>query len=179
VPSGSAYDFLRDGPAWRTTGKIAAPGRAGELAANDNFGLALAMAESSDTGMLAAIAAALDDLNTTVDAGSVRIIALDDLHPDCNTNSLPDECDIAHGISLDRNDDGVPDECAPIQPCPADVAPPPSGDNTVNIADVLRVISLWGRCAAPPATCPADLDGSGDVDIHDLLAVIAAWGECE
>ncbi|MEM7165165.1 MAG: hypothetical protein AAF581_06845 [Planctomycetota bacterium] len=30
---------------------------------------------------------------------------------DCNTNLIPDECDIADGTSLDCNGNGVPDEC--------------------------------------------------------------------
>lgn len=30
---------------------------------------------------------------------------------DCNTNDVPDECDIAFGLSLDCNGDGIPDEC--------------------------------------------------------------------
>ncbi|MEL7472249.1 MAG: GC-type dockerin domain-anchored protein [Planctomycetota bacterium] len=30
---------------------------------------------------------------------------------DCNANRVPDECDIASGTSLDRDRDGVPDEC--------------------------------------------------------------------
>jgi len=32
--------------------------------------------------------------------------------PDCNTNGVPDECDIAQGTSLDANGDGQPDECS-------------------------------------------------------------------
>ena len=31
--------------------------------------------------------------------------------PDCNNNSIPDECDIANGVSEDCNENGVPDEC--------------------------------------------------------------------
>ncbi len=31
--------------------------------------------------------------------------------PDCNSNSVPDECDIADGTSEDGNGNGVPDEC--------------------------------------------------------------------
>jgi len=35
--------------------------------------------------------------------------------PDCNTNTRPDSCDIALGISMDVNMDDIPDEC--IAPC--------------------------------------------------------------
>lgn len=31
--------------------------------------------------------------------------------PDCNTNGVPDNCDVASGSSLDANGNGVPDEC--------------------------------------------------------------------
>ncbi|MGB0716135.1 MAG: M6 family metalloprotease domain-containing protein [Phycisphaerae bacterium] len=31
--------------------------------------------------------------------------------PDCNTNNLPDACDISSGTSNDNNGDGIPDEC--------------------------------------------------------------------
>ena len=30
---------------------------------------------------------------------------------DCNGNGIPDECDIASGISQDCNSNGIPDEC--------------------------------------------------------------------
>jgi hypothetical protein len=63
-----------------------------------------------------------------------------------------------------------------IQPhCAADVAPVPSGDQTVNISDLLTVISSWGQGGASSA---GDVNGSGTTDIADLLAVIAAWGAC-
>ena len=34
-----------------------------------------------------------------------------DVRPDCNTNLVPDDADIANGTSADRNGDGRPDEC--------------------------------------------------------------------
>ena len=33
---------------------------------------------------------------------------------------------------------------ASLQPCPADIAPPPSGDGQVNVLDLLMVINNWG-----------------------------------
>jgi hypothetical protein len=54
--------------------------------------------------------------------------------------------------------------------CPADV----SGDQQVNITDLLAVISAWGPCAG----CPADINGDGAVNITDLLTVISGWGSC-
>jgi hypothetical protein len=65
------------------------------------------------------------------------------------------------------------------QPCVADI----TGDSTVNVNDLLAVISSWGPCANPNA-CPADISpigppmGDDQVDVNDLLAIISAWGAC-
>lgn len=48
-----------------------------------------------------------------------------------------------------------------------------TGDDVVNIVDLLAVLSSWGACVDP---CPADLDHNGTVDIVDLLAVLSDWG---
>ncbi len=63
--------------------------------------------------------------------------------------------------------------------CPADV----NHDNSVNVADLLAVISNWGACPTPcPPRCAADVSpaATGDcaVNVGDLLAVITAWGAC-
>jgi hypothetical protein len=58
--------------------------------------------------------------------------------------------------------------------CNADV----SGDDIVNIDDLLAVINFWGPCSGG---CDADIappGGNGVVDIDDLLAVIGGWGAC-
>ena len=59
--------------------------------------------------------------------------------------------------------------CAPAPLCPEDA----TGDGSVNVNDLLYVISKWGT-----ADAAADIDNDGDVDIQDLLLVIAAWGAC-
>ncbi|MFH0981770.1 MAG: right-handed parallel beta-helix repeat-containing protein [Planctomycetota bacterium] len=44
---------------------------------------------------------------------------------DCNTNTVPDECDLGAGTSPDANSNGTPDECDlanPISACPPDQA---------------------------------------------------------
>lgn len=51
-----------------------------------------------------------------------------------------------------------------------------NGDGSVNVADLLAVISSWGACPTPPAACPADVDHSGVVGVADLLMVIGNWG---
>ncbi len=58
--------------------------------------------------------------------------------------------------------------------CPADI----NGDHSVNVADLLSVISAWGACPAPPATCPADINHDLQVNVADLLTVISTWGAC-
>ena len=65
------------------------------------------------------------------------------------------------------------------QTCPPDIAPV-GGDGTVNVSDLLAVISAWGPCPATPE-CPADLAPKGGnqiINVEDLLAVTAAWGDC-
>ena len=48
-------------------------------------------------------------------------------------------------------------------------------DGVVDVNDLLAVITSWGPCPPPPATCPADLDENGFVDVNDLLEVIVNW----
>ena len=59
-------------------------------------------------------------------------------------------------------------------PAKADNAPPPTGDGTVNILDLLQVVANWG---GGPGN-PADVNGDGLVNILDLLYVVAHWGLC-
>ena len=70
---------------------------------------------------------------------------------------------------------------APVEPCPADVAPLPNGDGVVNAGDFLTIINAWGACP-PGQPCPADIapppNGDGAVNVADMLAVINAWGVC-
>jgi hypothetical protein len=61
-------------------------------------------------------------------------------------------------------------DCAPPDPCPADL----NGTGDVDVQDLLALIMDWGSCA----NCPADLDGDGMVNVIDLLAMLAAWGDC-
>ncbi len=56
----------------------------------------------------------------------------------------------------------------PVISCPADI----TGDGTVDVLDLLEVLSQWG------ADGSADITGDGVVDVLDLLEVLAAWGPC-
>ena len=54
--------------------------------------------------------------------------------------------------------------------CVADV----TGDGTVDVLDLLAVLSAWGQSGVPE-----DITGDGTVDVLDLLEVLGAWGPCE
>ncbi|MHC5026367.1 MAG: hypothetical protein ACYTGR_06355 [Planctomycetota bacterium] len=53
--------------------------------------------------------------------------------------------------------------------CPADT----NDDETVDVQDLVNVITAWGTDDAN-----ADVNDDGTVDVQDLVAVITAWGEC-
>ena len=58
-------------------------------------------------------------------------------------------------------------------PMPGDI----NGDGSVNVSDMLAVISQWGNCPVPcPPACAADVNGNCVVDVADLLLVISNWG---
>jgi hypothetical protein len=60
-------------------------------------------------------------------------------------------------------------------PNPADI----TGDDLVNVDDLLALINGWGVCATPPQTCSADVapepTGDGVVNVDDLMMVINNW----
>ncbi|MCP4249645.1 MAG: hypothetical protein GY778_21605, partial [bacterium] len=77
---------------------------------------------------------------------------------DCNTNGVPDECDIDAGTSPDCNDNGVPDECEPLDDCDSDGTPdicdPDCNSNGVSDAcDILNGTSLDCQPDGVPDDC--------------------------
>ena len=58
----------------------------------------------------------------------------------------------------------------PEPACIADL----TGDDQVNVADVLFMIGDWGS-----SDSIADINSDGTVDVNDLLILIGAWGPCE
>ena len=69
----------------------------------------------------------------------------------------------------------------PLNDCPADIV----ANNSVDVNDLLAVITTWGSCPLPcPPRCAADIaplgppQGNCAVDVNDLLAVITTWGAC-
>ena len=87
---------------------------------------------------------------------------------DCNTNGLPDECDIAGGTSTDSNGNGIPDRCE----CPGDS----DLNGAVDAGDVLDLLAAWGT--GDPVFDLAPPGGDGVVDVNDLLVLLATWGPC-
>ncbi len=57
-----------------------------------------------------------------------------------------------------------------LQECPGDL----TGDDAVDVNDLLTLLALWGPCPS----CAADIDDDHVVDVEDLLALLAAWGPC-
>ncbi|MDP7006228.1 MAG: S8 family serine peptidase [Phycisphaerales bacterium] len=54
------------------------------------------------------------------------------------------------------------------EPCPSDC----NGDGTVDVIDILEIISGWGTGSG------CDVNADGTIDILDLLYVVGSWGEC-
>ena len=78
-----------------------------------------------------------------------------------------------HDLSLYSISEGShqPIHFAPQVYAPGDL----NGDDIVNIADLLAVITTWGPCPRPPLPCAGDADDSSTVDVNDLLLVITNW----
>jgi len=59
--------------------------------------------------------------------------------------------------------------------CPVGTSGDLNGDNSVDGADLLILLSAWGPCADPD-DCPGDLNSDGMVDGADLLILLSNWG---
>ena len=57
-----------------------------------------------------------------------------------------------------------PDECE----IPGDT----NGDGSVNVVDLLAMLTDWGPCVF----CPADINNDDEVSVIDLLLLLANWG---
>jgi acetyl esterase/lipase len=49
-------------------------------------------------------------------------------------------------------------------------------DGTVNVQDLLMVITGWGQCPPAPNFCPAEASGDTIVNVQDVLMVVESWG---
>lgn len=83
-------------------------------------------------------------------------------------NLTEDDCSAVGGAWTDAATT-CEDSDACQSDCPADL----NEDGTVDITDMLQIVSDWGTTGGN-----SDIDGSGTVDMGDLLAVIGAWGQC-
>jgi hypothetical protein len=64
----------------------------------------------------------------------------------------------------------IMNETCTVVPCFGDA----TGDEQVDVQDLVAVISAWGS-KGPNA---ADINGDGVVDVSDLVAVVTNWGAC-
>ena len=60
------------------------------------------------------------------------------------------------------------------QTCPADM----NGDATVDVVDLLFVLSQWGEGSGTSDFWGAKQQPDGWTDVLDLLALLDAWGPC-
>jgi cytochrome c peroxidase len=80
---------------------------------------------------------------------------------DCNTNAIPDGCDIASGLATDFNANSVIDACEKL----GDI----DDDNDLDFADAgLFVAVLLGTDTVPAHVAAADIDGNGTADGRDV-----------
>jgi hypothetical protein len=91
------------------------------------------------------------------------------LEPDCNLNSLPDECDVRSGSSPDAGGDGLPDECQRLPFRRGDAG----GDGPTNLTDAALVFAycLTGG-VTPNCLNAADANGDSRMDISDGIFLI-------
>ncbi len=102
-----------------------------------------------------------------VDLNGTRISRIVEPGPiiDCNTNGRGDRGDIAAGVSQDRNNDGIPDECQPPI-CYADF----NNDGGVDGSDVESFYIAWAN-----AESGADTNEDGGVDGGDVETFFVQW----
>ncbi|MCP4592592.1 MAG: S8 family serine peptidase [bacterium] len=102
----------------------------------------------------------LDDVHLCLSGGGVAPENI----PDCNTNSVFDECDIAEGTSTDCNENQIPDECESLGYGDFDT------DEDVDLID----FNVFEGCLTGPGVtfdsgCDmGDFDCDNDVDLADF-----------
>ncbi len=155
-PSGSAYVFREIGAEWRQIAKLTA----------DDATQGYLFARSVAMDGRIAIAGAQGNTGGPVASGSSYVFFLPAF--DCNTNGVPDECDITEGLSRDCNKNGLPDDCEVLQ--------------QTGIAHLIDC--LGGPESAPlPANveCAAlclqalDTDSDDDVDLRDYAEFLLTY----
>jgi hypothetical protein len=96
---------------------------------------------------------------------------------DCNTNGVPDACDIAAGTSQDVNSDGIPDECE----CHGDA----NCDGRIDFNDIMYFVAAlqgaadWEAMFGGGPTCGYlnnDANWDGVVDLADVVPFVDLLG---
>ncbi|MFH0980928.1 MAG: hypothetical protein V2A79_05255, partial [Planctomycetota bacterium] len=82
----------------------------------------------------------------------------DACEPDCNTNSIPDDCDIDQGTSQDCTGNGIPDECEPD--C--------NSNGVADSCDIDQGTSQDCTGNGTPDECETDCNGNGLADSCDV-----------
>jgi hypothetical protein len=137
-------------------GVLANPGPAGFLLAGTRVAC-------TGTSVIASAPTANAGLSTQ--AGRLYVL---DRTRDCDASGTPDAIELANGILLDGNGDGIPDDCQ----CLADL----NGNGQVNSQDLSFLLAFWGTDGS--GAVDADINNDGIVNAGDLAALLAAWGPC-
>lgn len=103
--------------------------------------------------------------------------------PDCNSNSIPDSCDLKSGAAPDCNANGLIDTCEITSGAEdknanghLDACELLRGDldldGVVGGGDLAVLLSLWGVTGSPVG----DLTGDGTIDAMDATILLGNWG---
>lgn len=93
---------------------------------------------------------------------------------DCNANNVADASEIASGLLVDDDGDGIANSC---EPCEGDA----DGNGEINFADLTSVLSNWlaDYIASGEGSGPGDASGDGVVNFVDITTVLSRWqGAC-
>lgn len=116
--------------------------------------------------------------------GSFCQVNLFRITEDCNSNAIPDLCDISSGFDHDCNNNGDLDSCDIVagaeddnkngypDPCELDRGDV-NLDGNVDAADLSVVLSYWGAVGFPIG----DLNHDGFINAMDIAILLDHWGE--
>lgn len=118
-----------------------------------------------------------------IDQGVTEVLPCDDYMIEPSTPGVPDaNCttgqltpiDLAGNPRVVANNDCAVDigafEFQSTGACPADL----NDDMTVNVLDLIALLTSWGACL----DCGADLNADDLVNVDDLLILLGSWGAC-
>ena len=152
--AGAAYVFRHVGAQWRLADRIDNP----EPGTDAFFGYSVAL---SDTQFV--VGAMQQNVRGVAQVGAARVFDLAIL--DSNRNGIPDSCDIASGLLIDADGDGIPDTI-PSGLCRADF----NENGTLNAQDIFDYLGAW--FASDPR---ADFNGVNGLNAQDIFDYLAAW----